>query len=80
MLTITLDPHSEKFIAEQLGAGHYPSAEEIIRSGLRLVEERAHKLAALRQEIDEVIAEDEWYSFEEVLNYVENHALRESLS
>jgi antitoxin ParD1/3/4 len=47
--SITLGDHFEGFIARQLEKGRYGSASEIVREGLRLVEEREQKLEALRQ-------------------------------
>ena len=38
----------DHFVAEALANGRYRSASEIIRDGLRLLEERETKLAALR--------------------------------
>ena len=51
--SITLGDHFEGFIAEQINKGRYGSASEIVREGLRLVEEREQKLEALRQALIE---------------------------
>lgn len=40
-------------VKEQVAAGRYGNASEVIRAGLRLLEEREAKLRALRQAIDE---------------------------
>ena len=46
--SVTLGDHFDHFVAEALAKGRYRSASEIIREGLRLLEDRETKLAALR--------------------------------
>ena len=46
--SVTLGDHFDHFIAEALANGRYRSASEIIREGLRLLEDRETRLAALR--------------------------------
>lgn len=51
--SISLGDHFEGFIAEQIHAGRYGSASEVIRASLRMLEEREQKLEALRQALIE---------------------------
>ena len=47
--SISLGNHFESFIAAQIESGRYGNASEVVRSGLRLLEEREAKIAALRR-------------------------------
>lgn len=47
--SVTLGDHFDQFIADQLAIGRYRSASEILREGLRLLEERETRLVALRE-------------------------------
>jgi antitoxin ParD1/3/4 len=55
----TLGQHYERFVKELVESGRYASASEVVRDGLRLMEEReqvrAAKLEALRREIQDGI-------------------------
>jgi antitoxin ParD1/3/4 len=46
----------EKFVERAAQSGRYSSASEVVREGLRLVEEREAKLQALRRTLDASIA------------------------
>jgi antitoxin ParD1/3/4 len=51
--TISLTAKDDAFIAAQLDAGEYGNASEVVRAGLRLLEQEKLKLEALRRSIDE---------------------------
>ncbi|MFB9076367.1 type II toxin-antitoxin system ParD family antitoxin [Flavobacterium procerum] len=49
--SISLGSHFENFIENSLSDGRYKNASEVVRAGLRLLEEEESKLQILRQEI-----------------------------
>ncbi|MFI5381788.1 MAG: type II toxin-antitoxin system ParD family antitoxin [Tepidisphaerales bacterium] len=53
---IALTPHFDQFVQSKIESGRYQSASEVVRDGLRLLEEREQmrqqSLARLRQDIE----------------------------
>ena len=50
--SVTLGKHFEDIIKRSIKSGRYSSASEVIRAGLRLIDEREHKIELLRKAID----------------------------
>ncbi|AJD46660.1 hypothetical protein A167_00210 [Alcanivorax sp. S71-1-4] len=73
--SITLGPHFDEFISTQVENGRYSSASEVVRAGLRLLEETESKLTRLRRLLDEGeqsgIAE---YSYESIIAELDSEA------
>jgi antitoxin ParD1/3/4 len=55
-MNISLTPELERMVDERVKTGRYATASEVIREGLRLLEEqeqlKLQRLAAVRQKID----------------------------
>ena len=51
--SITLGQHFDAFITEQLKNGRYSSTSEVVRAGLRLLEESETRLTTLRKLLKE---------------------------
>ena len=65
-MNVSLGKRWENFIERAVKEGRYGSASEVVREGLRLVEEREAKLKALREEIEAAIASGDRLTGEEV--------------
>ena len=50
--SFALGEHFASFVDSQLATGRYGSASEVVRAGLRLLEEQETKLTALRAALD----------------------------
>ena len=50
--SISLGDHFESFISKKVRTGRYHSASEVIREGLRLMEQEEKKIEALRSALE----------------------------
>ena len=61
-VTTSLGPHYEEFIQNSIQCGRYNNASEVVRAGLRLLEEREKRIeylrAAIQKGIDSEICEN----------------------
>ena len=53
--SISLGNHFDSFVQNRISVGRYKNVSEVIRAGLRLLEEEESKIVALRQAIQEGI-------------------------
>jgi antitoxin ParD1/3/4 len=51
--SFSIGDHFDEFVEDQVRGGRYSSASDVIRAGLRLLEENEAKMAALRQALIE---------------------------
>ncbi|HEX2188222.1 MAG TPA: type II toxin-antitoxin system ParD family antitoxin [Longimicrobiaceae bacterium] len=60
-MNVSLTPEPERYINDRVESGSYRSASEVVRESVRLLrrveEDREARLAALRRDIDEGLAE-----------------------
>ena len=49
--SVTLGEHFDDFVAEKIGEGRFQSVSEVVRAGLRKLEEDDIKLQALRMKL-----------------------------
>ncbi len=50
--SVTLGDHFEKIIERSIECGRYASVSEVIRAGLRMIDEKEQKIIALRKAIE----------------------------
>jgi len=54
--SVSLGSHFDEFIKNQISSGRFASASEVIRAGLRTLEDEEQKLKTLRELINDGVA------------------------
>lgn len=62
--SVALGPYFEDFIKTQIAQGRYNNASEVIRAGLRMLEDNSIRIAALKSEIEEGLNSGEAVDFD----------------
>ncbi|TBH75999.1 type II toxin-antitoxin system ParD family antitoxin [Aquirufa nivalisilvae] len=62
--SVSLGIHFENFIQSSVNDGRYSNASEVIRAGLRLLEDEESKVIALRQAVNDGIASGRSVNFD----------------
>lgn len=57
-MNVSIGERWEEFVEQLVKSGRYGSASEVVREGLRLVEERESRLKALQTTLDATLPED----------------------
>ncbi len=55
--SVVLSPHFEAFVQQQLASGRFNNTSEVIRAGLRLLEEQQQQFATRTLELKSALAE-----------------------
>jgi antitoxin ParD1/3/4 len=74
--SVTLGPHYENFVAQQVSRGRFGTKSEAIRAALQLLEEREMKLSLLRRALVE--GEESGtanYSLKSLIHSLDNESL-----
>lgn len=56
-MNVSLTPELERFVKEQVDAGRYQTASEVVREGLRMLLERKEAIASLNRKIERGLAD-----------------------
>jgi antitoxin ParD1/3/4 len=62
--SISLGNHFDSFIQSRISTGRFKNASEVVRAGLRLLEDEENKILALREAIQEGIDSGIAYDFD----------------
>ena len=74
MTSYIVEPPLDSFIEQQITAGHFNNASEVITESLRLFKERAEKLQWLRNKVAQSIERGGQNTPEEIEAYLEKIA------
>ncbi len=74
--SFSLDEHYNAFIDDEVASGRYRSASDVVRSALRLLEDRETQLRALRQALiaGEASGDSAPFDFDELVARKRNEA------
>ena len=61
--SISIGDYFDKFIQNRISAGRFKNASEVVRAGLRLLEEEENRFSVLREAIQEGIESGIAYNF-----------------
>jgi antitoxin ParD1/3/4 len=75
-MNVSVGERWESFVEKIIKEGRYGSASEVVREGLRLVEEREARLKALRDEISAAIEEGGDNSAEDIDRMIDGLAAK----
>jgi len=75
-MNVSVGERWELFVEKIIKEGRYGSASEVVREGLRLVEEREARLKALRDEISAAIEEGGDNSAEDIERMIDGLAAK----
>lgn len=70
-MNVSIGERWEGFVEAIVKDGRYASASEVVREGLRLVEEREARLASLRETIQASLTEGGAHSLEDVMRDID---------
>lgn len=70
-MNVSIGQRWEAFVASAVETGRYGSASEVVREGLRLVEEREARLQALRDTLNAAIDEGGSHTGDEIAAAIE---------
>jgi antitoxin ParD1/3/4 len=70
-MNVSVGKRWEDFVGDLVASGRYGSSSEVVREGLRLVEEREAKLNALRETLNAAIERGGSLTDEEVATNIE---------
>ena len=69
--SVSLNPYFESFIRDQVESGRFNNVSEVVRAGLRLLEEQQKQLEALRSAVLDGISFENSIPAEEVFDRLE---------
>jgi antitoxin ParD1/3/4 len=74
--SISIGEYFDDFIQNRISAGRFKNASEVVRAGLRLLEEEENRIIALREAVQEGIESGIAYDFNPELHLKELKAKR----